>query len=696
MNQTNGTLEQALKYAEHGLYVFPTAAHEKKPVFKNWQKSSTTDPEAIKTIWSRHPEYGVGIDTGKSGLIVVDVDNHDEDGSDSLRAWESEHGKLPDTATVITGSGVYHYFYRTSEKIKGKVGVLKGIDIRAEGNLIIAPPSIHPNGNQYQWDVGSDLDDPGIVEVDEIVLKLVGWNEKPTDNNQDQQGYHLPEKITKGTRNNDLYTFGCSLQGKGLDDFTINAALEAANKEKCDEPLDDHELENLKKSIMQHQKGTTITVYSPDGNSITLIGKCTKNKVIVRQCSENVKRVLEQDERFKGKIRFNVFGYQPEYFGQLSWHKKGDQHGAWSDCDDSYVRSMLDISYNLRNDSDYKDALRIVADKNSYNPVIDYLEALPVWDGESTIENLLPDYLGAIKEDYTSEALKLFMLGAITRVYEPGCKFDYVLVLVGDQGVGKSTFLQDLAINADWFDGNFNTIEGNQGIERLRGKWILEMAELLAVKRQKDVESFKAFITSTCDSYREPYSLRTTPRERMCVFAATTNDREFMSDLTGNRRYLPIMVAQVPHSKSLFSSNQDAVRSDFNRAWAEALWIYKHEHPVLVLDPKLNDRILKEQERYLAEDPYLAPIQNYLEHCTDRVCAHMLWDKAIDIDGKAIVPKSNDIKRINQLMRSKIKGWHEVGRQRVSGYGNPIAYERDEEPDEVQFVEIPEDEQVPF
>ena len=145
----NETLEHALKYAALGMAVFPCQERGKRPQFSNWQNTATTDPEAIKTIWTRNPQYNIGIATGSKsyGLLVVDIDNHDEDGAASLQEWEAVHGKLPDTATVLTGSGGVHYYYRTREHVKGKTGVLPGVDIRAEGNLVIAPPSVHPNGN---------------------------------------------------------------------------------------------------------------------------------------------------------------------------------------------------------------------------------------------------------------------------------------------------------------------------------------------------------------------------------------------------------------------------------------------------------------------------------------------------------------------------------------------------------------------
>lgn len=690
-------LDFALYYASLGLKVFPVEEKGKKPVYKNWQERCTTDPEAIKTIWTRNPQYNLGIATGsKSHLLVVDIDNHDADGAGSLKEWEQTHGKLPDTATVITGSGGAHYYYKTDKVIKGRAGVLPGVDIRSEGNLVAAPPSIHPNGKPYEWDLGADIEDVGITEADDIVLQLVGWKEDQEDKAQSGKRFQLPEVIHSGERDKILFQYAASMQSKKTKATELISKVKEANQNNCDVPLSDQEIDNIINQVFTYPPGTSrdvISISAPYSSiKIDLLCNRTKNGSAVKQCPENFVRVIEGDPALKGKIRYNTMSYNPEYFGQLFWHADGDLHGQWTDTDDSNLISYLDVNYGLSKDSAYVHAFNIITSRYHYNPVIEWLESLPEWDGKSHIENLMPDYLGTDKTPYNTAALKLHMVAAINRVYEPGCKYDHVLVLVGPQGSFKTTFCERLAVHADWYDGNFCTIDGNQAVERLSGKWILEMAELLAVKKQKDVEAFKAFVTATADNnYRQPYGRRPKDRLRQCVFCATTNDYEFESDLTGNRRYMPVRVAVTKPLKNIMSPDQASVRQDFALAWAEALHIYKTQHPALELRKEHALSLQREQDRYLEEDPYLGAISEYLDRSLGRECVQSIWEKALHYDGHPTKPEA---KRIIQLVREKIKGWHEIGRQRCMNYGTVKCFERDGT--ELDLVEVPDGEEVPF
>lgn len=677
-NETNNkTLEHALKYASLGLAVFPCQEKGKRPAFKNWQNTATTDPEAIKTIWTRNPQFNLGIATGSksNGLIVVDIDNHDVNGADSLAEWEQENGKLPETATVLTGSGGVHYYYRTTEELHGATGVIPGVDIRAEGNLIIAPPSIHPNGNAYEWDLGADLDDPGIADADETVMKLINGN---VSKNKSKDGFVLPDVIRNSNRNTTLHRYACSLQAKGRDDFEIRTLVKAANEQKCDEPLDDKELDTLINSALKYTKG---------GHGLIMRqGK-------VRQCADNVLHVLENDELLKNQIQFNTFSKTAEWFAPLPWDTDAPS-GEWTDREDSELKAYLDTKYDLTKDSAYLDGFNMCLNRHYYHPVQGWLKEVEkkYYDGQEHIRYLLPRYLGAEDTPYNAAALHLFMQGAIKRVFEPGCKFDYVLVLVGEQGKGKSMFLQYLAGNSDWYDGNFATIEGDKAIEKLRGRWILEMAELLAVKKQKDVEAFKAFVTTEEDGYRAPYERRTKHVKRQCVFAATTNDFQFMSDRTGNRRYLPIRinVKPVPREQRL-ESDPEATKEEFKKAWAEAYHIFTTEHPQLVMPQELELETLAQQSMYMQEDPWIGLIQEYLDNHQVRVCSKLLWDEALGNEG--IQGKSPDWKHITAIMEMNITGWHQLDkRARCGKYGIQICYE----PDQDEFVEVPEKEQVPF
>lgn len=671
----NEILERALQYAALGLAVFPCKERGKSPAFKNWQTSATTDPEAIKTIWTRNPQYNIAIATGSTsnGLIIVDVDNHDVNGADSLAEWERKNGKLPETATVLTGSGGVHYYYWAQEPIHGATGVLPGVDIRGEGNLIVAPPSVHPNGNKYEWELSADIEDVGIADADEVVMKLINGGVK---DQQSGERFQLPDIIRNGNRDTILHKLASSLQAKGRSDDEIRVYVKHINETRCDSPLDDKELDTLINSALKYEKG---------GHGLLM----KNNKV--RQCADNVLHVLDNDELLKDHIMFNKFSKTAEWFGPLPWHQE-ETSGEWTDRDDSELRAYLDTHYELTKDSAYLDGFNKCLNEHDYHPVQGWLKALEPWDGQEHIRYLLPHYLGAEDTPYNHAALSLFMQGAIKRVFHPGCKFDYVLVLVGEQGKGKSMFLQYLAVNPDWYDGNFCTIEGDKAIEKLRGRWILEMAELLAVKKQKDVEAFKAFVTTQEDGYRAPYERRTSHVKRQCVFAATTNDYQFMSDRTGNRRYLPIRinVHTVPRDQRL-EADPEATKAEFRKAWAEAYHIYTTKHPQLVMPPDLEQETFRQQSMYMQEDPWIGLIQEYLDHHSGRVCSKMLWDEALDNEG--IQGKTPDWKHITDIMNANITGWHQLNnRVRCGKYGKQICYE----PDPDALVEVPEEDQVPF
>lgn len=336
-------------------------------------------------------------------------------------------------------------------------------------------------------------------------------------------------------------------------------------------------------------------------------------------------------------------------------------------------------------------ALTIVATQNKFNPVTEFLESLK-WDGEKHIENLLPDYLGVEKNEYSVECMKLFMLGAISRAYQPGCKFDYIIVLVGSQGCGKSTFLRALSCNDEWFNDNFNTVEGDKATERLRGFWIVEMAELLAVKRAQDVEAIKSFITSTSDTYRPPYGRRTEHRPRKVVFAGTTNNTHFLTDRTGNRRYLPLAVNKHNAKKSLFE-DKEKVMEDFRQAWAEALAIYKSGNFSLTLPNHLTDCVSSVQAEYLEEDVRTGIIQEYLDKLTDNeVCIAQIYREALGNEfGNPSRRESNEL---HDIMQNNIHGWVRMKKKkRIGSWGPQIGYRRIKE---AEFISVPENMELPF
>jgi predicted P-loop ATPase len=480
-----------------------------------------------------------------------------------------------------------------------------------------------------------------------------------------------------------MYKQACKLQGQGYSDAVIVDMCRSINKYQFDPPLDLDELDKIIESALKHDKGTQLQALA---NELDLIMVPTKDGgQKIRQCAENVARVILGDPLVAGKIKDDKFGHKLIYLGQLDWRKEGDTMGEWSDMDDSALINYLDMRYNLRNDKDYTNGFNIALLENSYDPLVGYLDALE-WDGKPRIDTLLTDYLGADPSEYNTAVMRVFLLGAVRRAYEPGCKCDYMPVLIGNQGEGKSTFFKYLACNEAWYDDNFNfkNLDNKAVIEAMSGKWILEMGEMDTLKKDAvTADALKAFITSQSDRYRTPFARRPEDRKRQCVFCGTSNDANFLKDRTGNRRYLPVDTHKDRATKDIF--DEKTARPEFIQAVAEAVRYYKmNPNKTPVLPKNVEADAMKAQTDHLEEDPWVQLIDEYLhETARDRVNVLCIWDEGFKQD--VVLQKRADVNRILTIMRNDITGWHEVGKKRIDGYGRgAICFERDTE--ELQTV----------
>lgn len=676
----NELLSYALKYAtEYGWAVFPVSATTKKPLTPHGCKDAKKDPGAIRAWWKRHPDASIGVATGIiSNLIVIDEDideDKDLNGYQEVTQWERINGNLPETVRAITGRGGAHlYFKYTGKDIKNRAGILEGVDVRGEGGYVIAPPSYHPNGTQYQWE--DDPEDIPLAEVDDTVKKFleIGHSSAPST-------FKLPQVIPSGQRNATLYKLACSLQARGLEDDTILQTIIRENQTKCEEPLSDDEVCTIVQSALTYKKGelkvieaSGLTYREPQFTYV--LDKDGNPTSKIAQTILNAEEAIMYDPELFGKIAFNELSYSPCVYGNIPW-KDGKGWREWTNSDDSNLRSYIESKYGLKHKDKIMDALNNVIYKRKVNPVKDMLEyAHSIWDGNKHVDNLLTRFVGAEPTPYNRAVMRLYMLGAVSRIYKPGCKFDYMLILVGKQGAYKSSFLRFLAGSDTWFADNFNSVDGDKAFEKLRGMWIVEMSELQATKRAKDVESIKAFITSTIDTYRTPYERRTEQRPRQCVLAGTSNPVDFLTDKTGNRRFLPVTCSIVP-VKNPFE-DIDGTHYEFIQAWGEIMDEYMHAGGKisLVLPKEFEEEALRAQMDYLEDDPRIGIIQYWLD-TTDkkRVCASMIWKEALRND--YIAPKHQDINAIHEIMKNNIDGWHSAGKVRCEGYGVQRSYDRD-------------------
>lgn len=679
----NTFLDSAIEYASKGMAVFPLKPKEKKPLTAHGVKDATTDFDTITKWWKKNPNANIGIACGQisGGLLVIDLDERANgiSGFDSLHEWESEHGELPETARTITGKGGSHILFRVDHKENNRVDLLDGVDVRSDGGYIVAPPSIHPNGNRYEWEY--DPEEYPIAEAGETVMALlsVGKKQLPA-----LDKFTSPDKIPNGKRNDTIYKLACSLQSKGLGDRAILAACQSENDSKCDPPLSNEEVGKIVESALRHDKGLSVPVVA--STSIDLIYDTDKDgNPKIRQCAENVARVILNDPKLARKIKEDTFGHRLMYLGQLDWRADGDNIGEWTDKDDSALRSYLHMKYRLRNKGDYEDGFNMALFENTYDPLVGYLDALE-WDGVPRIDEALHYMLGVEKTEYNLAVFRLFLQGAVRRAYEPGCKFDNMIVLIGRQGDGKSTLFKFLACNEDWYTDNFNfrDTKNKATIEYMTGKWILEMGEMEVMKKDTVTSNeLKAFISSQADDYRAPYDKRPQRRPRQCIFCGTSNDKNFLKDRTGNRRYWPIDCHATEETKSrIFDYNLS--RPYLQQVMAEAVAYYK-EHPTddLRLTRRIELMAEEAQDEHLEEDVWVQIIDDYLESdLVGRVNAAYLYDKALGKDPADM--RKGESNRIVTILRNDIEGWHEIGKARLNGYGRRgICFERDQAPSNV-------------
>jgi hypothetical protein len=205
------------------------------------------------------------------------------------------------------------------------------------------------------------------------------------------------------------------------------------------------------------------------------------------------------------------------------------------------------------------DAVRRICLANQFDPVLEYLNGLK-HDRKPRIDSWLSVYLGAEDNPLNRAIGRAVLIGAVRRAREPGYKFDFVMVLEGEQGSGKSSALRTLAGDANFSDAEILSADPREQQELIVGVWIFELSELAGL-RKTEVEKVKMFASKTCDSARPAYGRSRVDRPRRCIFVGTTNDAEYLQDATGNRRFWPVLTGTI---------DLDALRRDRDQLWAEA------------------------------------------------------------------------------------------------------------------------------
>ena len=389
---------------------------------------------------------------------------------------------------------------------------------------------------------------------------------------------------------------------------------------------------------------------------------------------ENFVAIMEGDPKYSG-IKFNELGNRAE----VHVVKDGNlEVTPWSDADEATSMNYIESRYGIYSKDKHSSALRILFNKRKYNPIRDIVDKI-VWDGKERCKYLLSKWGKVEDSAYTQEVSRLIFAGGIHRLYEPGCTFEDIPILIGDQGCGKSTLCRYLAINDDYF-GELKIMEGQAAIENLSGKWVLEIPEMSAFTKAKDQEAIKAFVSRQRDSYRKPYDRNTTELLRRCVFLATSNDRNPLVDKTGNRRWYPVEC----HCNGYEVFDHEAeIREYILQCWAEAR---EHLHDKAMqpfADRRLLDQFREAQDNAMQDDWRVGAIQAFLDRKSpgELTCVRELCHRALspnpDFPKEPSLVESKDIGKI----MDRLNGWDRVGSKRIGSYGVQKCWQKLGDPD---------------
>ena len=403
-------------------------------------------------------------------------------------------------------------------------------------------------------------------------------------------------------------------------------------------------LNELKKQPAELAVGDGATFIPESNITLELDGKGNPAKTI-----ENFLRIMRVDP-FYTQVKFNLLTYMPEL-------TREDRTERWSDANDAASMHHIENNYRLFDKAKHDSAFRMLQREREYHPIRNIIGALK-WDGISRTENFLIKWMGAADNAYSREVSRLIFAGGINRLYRPGCKFDIMVVFIGKkQGEGKSTMVRWLAIKDDFY-AEANEIDSQKGVEQLSGVWIAEMGELLAISRAQEVEAVKAYISRQVDRFRVPYDKHPSERPRSCIFVGTTNNQQFLTDKTGNRRFFPLYVNSS--GRNLYAHEAE-IREEINQCWAEARIRMENGTLTPVENHELSDIIRAAQENAVVDDWQEGRIQTYLETLPvgTKVCIQELRKQALYPGNDNLRDNKSESRQIGIFM-GKVAGWQEL------------------------------------
>jgi len=608
--------------------------------------------------------------------------------------------------TTNTASGGRHLYYKKKDKyLELPVSnILRGspsVEFKSIKRQVVIAGSVLPNGKEYRLSLLSR----GFKEMtylpDEMMhdilskdngVKLAPDSPKreapaPKDSVADIKAFQeilsYQEVNLEGNRSDNTYRLACLGKDQGLSKAKVADLLAPYNQTHNQPPLSVQVLHSTINHAFKYSKNDAPTrsiaadfqPVSVDGIAQLDKGEKLSDEEAKKQTEElvlwtdqlirggkdgtgpvsrtnfgtqNTAIYLNNLPQFKDRLALNLFSMDTVWRVKADWHKKDDSGIGLERVldDDDLIRIKAELNKTGFDPSTQVilEASRSASLDNEYHPVKEYFNELPEWDGVSRLKRFFPDYCGTLDDKYTQALGVKIFTAVVARVFVPGIKFDYLPIFIGEQGIGKSTLLETIAIKSRWYTDNLGDVNNKDVILRMRSKLIVENAEL-TMFNNADVNEVKAFLSRRTDRDRLPYDKLSRDLHRQCIIVATTNKDRFLQDETGNRRMWPIEIIKI---------NSDLIKKDLSLFYAEAIAKFKAGERLFLDDEAANAiAVVKQKERY-NDDDWEPTVAAWLEdNGKDKILISTIWEECF---GKDIVSCGfREQKRIGGILRHL--GW---------------------------------------
>lgn len=672
-------------YADAGYTLFPLNGKIPPKGF-SWSKAEFNPMPSPEDF----PSGNFGVKLTEEDLVIdIDPRNFPKDRK-VMDGFNTALGfkLVGDSFTIRTGSGGAHVYYRKPQgfNVRGAIKEYPGIEFKTKGQYVVGADSLHPDtGKPYLLHSGNIKQ---VKEAPQNLLDLIARQEIGHE-------IYTPMEYTDDKQTQDRFiryiiTAPCAIEGQGGDKVTFSVAAVAHDfglhpdiclslmaehyNPKCEPPWAYNELKT--KVYNAYRYSTEVAgIKSVEGKFNEVLLPVDASALRCKTNGEPFNTVYNTVTCFNidmpQVLAFNQFSEDLIFMKPAPWHD-GLVEQYWSDKDSARVLFYLGSNRRFEpSDRNLERALVEVGSQQSFHPIKHELENL-VWDGVPRIKDWLVKFLGAQDDAYTRHVGLKVLVAAIARVYEPGCKFDYIMVLEGKQGIGKSQVVRILG--GEYYGDIDINLHSKDTYDAMRRFWIIETSEMEALRKHES-SSMRAFLSRQVDTYRVPYGKRAKDFKRQSIFIGTVNpekctDIGWLKDTTGNRRYWPISLPERPIELVNF-------RKVRNQLWAEAFVHYKKGTPIWLEDTKIELAAVIEQNKRMGADAWYDRIHEWVMsgYGKDK---EIISNSALYCDclgGKFAQVSTTDYRRMADIMHSlgweKGVFWNSEVKSEVRGYRRP-------------------------